>query len=157
MRLLEFVRPFFEYFENIANICNNCLEKKQSGGMIAVDERGRHGNHSRVPEFIKQRIREHIMQIPAMESHYSRERCQRNNTEEKRNLQCEYENHLAEASKRYQLKKTDKEECAKYSASKIMLTVDLQKCLPTPLLTNSQSFYSLKLWTYNYTLTLQIK
>nr|CAI5837196.1 unnamed protein product [Callosobruchus analis] len=74
------------------------------------------------------------------------------NAEEKRNLQCEYEDHLAEASKRYQIKKTDKEECAKYSASKIMLTVDLQKCLPTPLLTNSQSFYSLKLWTYNYTL-----
>nr|CAH7751372.1 unnamed protein product [Callosobruchus chinensis] len=160
-----------------------------------------------IPEFIKQRIREHIMQIPAMESHYSRERSQRkyfgshlnlsrlyrlyrdyceeknipeqhiakewlytevfnkefnisfkypsndtcdlcdsylirlkdeSNAEEKRNLQCEYENHLAEASKRYQLKKTDKEECAKYSASKIMLTVDLQKCLPTPLLTNSQ-------------------
>nr|CAI5856377.1 unnamed protein product [Callosobruchus analis] len=45
--------------------------------MIAVDERGRHGNHSRVPEFIKQGIREHIMQILAMESHYSRERSQR--------------------------------------------------------------------------------
>lgn len=29
--------------------------------------------------------------------------------------------------------------------------VDLQKCLPTPLLKNAQSFYSLELWTFNFT------
>lgn len=30
--------------------------------------------------------------------------------------------------------------------------VDLEKCLSTPSLTNAQSFYSLKLWTFNYTI-----
>ncbi|KAJ8946648.1 hypothetical protein NQ314_008820 [Rhamnusium bicolor] len=30
--------------------------------------------------------------------------------------------------------------------------VDLQTCLPTPLLHNAQSFYSLKLWSFNYTI-----
>lgn len=30
--------------------------------------------------------------------------------------------------------------------------LDLQKCLPTPYLTNAKSFYSLKLWTLNLTI-----
>nr|CAH7754575.1 unnamed protein product [Callosobruchus chinensis] len=39
-----------------------------------------------------------------------------------------------------------------HNIGEIMLTVDLQNCLITPVMTNSQSFYSLKLWTYNYPL-----
>ena len=38
------------------------------------------------------------------------------------------------------------------NSKNVMICVDMQKCLPTPVLTNCQSFYSLKLWTYNYTL-----
>ncbi|KAK4880787.1 hypothetical protein RN001_008933 [Aquatica leii] len=50
------------------------------------------------------------------------------------------------------LKKKDKENVLQNAVTQIMICVDLQKCLPTPVLTNSQSFCSLKLWTYNYTL-----
>lgn len=33
-----------------------------------------------------------------------------------------------------------------------VLTGDLQKCFPTPLLTNGLSFYKRKLWTLNHSL-----
>ncbi|CAG9762289.1 unnamed protein product [Ceutorhynchus assimilis] len=64
--------------------------------------------------------------------------------------QNEYDAHLSDADNRYQLKKQDKE-ASKNVRNCNVLTVDLQKCLPTPLLKNAQSFYSLKLWTFNYT------
>ena len=41
----------------------------------------------------------------------------------------------------------------KNSVNAIVVMVDLQKCLPTPFLTNSQSFYLGKLWTLNYTIS----
>ena len=40
----------------------------------------------------------------------------------------------------------------KISVNAIIVMVDLQKCLPTPFLTNSQSFYLKKLWALNYTI-----
>nr|CAI5860788.1 unnamed protein product [Callosobruchus analis] len=57
-------------------------------------------------------------------------------------LEKAYEKHLSEANKRYALKRTDKELCVA-NPNKRVLMVDLQKCLPTPLLKNSQSFYLL--------------
>lgn len=71
--------------------------------------------------------------------------------EERQRIQEKYDQHLEEASKRYDLKKEDKIN-AQNSTNKKCLTVDLEKCLPTPVLTNAQSFYSLKLWTFNYTI-----
>nr|CAH7763082.1 unnamed protein product [Callosobruchus chinensis] len=70
--------------------------------------------------------------------------------EERNELQKSYEAHLRDADDRYNYKRKDKEEFRARTNSK-MITVDLQKCLATPLLQNSQSFYSLKLWTFNYT------
>nr|CAH7732156.1 unnamed protein product [Callosobruchus chinensis] len=70
--------------------------------------------------------------------------------EERNELQKSYEAHLRDADDRYKYKRKDKEEFRARTNSK-MITVDLQKCLATPLLQNSQSFYSLKLWTFNYT------
>ncbi|KAK5642497.1 hypothetical protein RI129_008664 [Pyrocoelia pectoralis] len=197
------------------------LKKKEAGGIIAIDERGRHDRHAKVPELVRQSVRDHIMKFPAEESHYSRERskrkylgthlnlskmynlykseCEENNLSEnviakewlyceifntefnlsfkppdndtcdkcdfflvslrdsqtaegKNAINTEYEEHLSEASKRYNLKKKDKENALQNPVTQIMICVDLQKCLATPVLTNSQSFYSLKLWTYNYTL-----
>lgn len=69
--------------------------------------------------------------------------------EERQKLQ-EYDLHLLESQKRYSMKSKDKEDSQGKSNVKVIM-VDLQKCLPTPLLHNAQSFYSLKLWSFNYT------
>ena len=59
----------------------------------------------------------------------------------------EKEEHLFEANRRYKLKAEDKENCGE---NEKVIMVDLQKCLPTPYLSNSESFYLRKLWTLNY-------
>ncbi|KAF2888415.1 hypothetical protein ILUMI_17758, partial [Ignelater luminosus] len=66
-------------------------------------------------------------------------------------VQEKYEKHLAEVQQRYQTKKADKE-TAKQNAYQKVVMVDLEKCLPSPVLANSPSFYSLKLWSFNYTI-----
>ncbi|CAH1959018.1 unnamed protein product [Acanthoscelides obtectus] len=71
--------------------------------------------------------------------------------EERNELQKKYEAHLLDADNRYKYKRKDKEGARAQPGIK-MITVDLQKCLATPLLKNCQSFYSLKLWTFNYTI-----
>ncbi|CAH1973750.1 unnamed protein product [Acanthoscelides obtectus] len=71
--------------------------------------------------------------------------------EERMVVQREYDQHLTESSDRYALKRQDKSNWKVNKKHKV-LTVDLEKCLPTPALTNAQSFYSLKLWTFNYTI-----
>ncbi|CAG9823929.1 unnamed protein product [Phaedon cochleariae] len=196
------------------------LKKKIDGGIVGEDLRGKHAAINKIPENVRQGVRDHIMRFPIIESHYSRERskkkylgndlnltrmyelykaechgcntpeeliaknwlyieifqtefnlsfklpyndtcdecdklllCKGQATEpaERDELQQRYSEHINEASNRYSLKKQDKE-LAQRSNEKIMITVDLQKCLPTPVLTNAQSFYTLKLWTYNYTI-----
>ncbi|VEN62401.1 unnamed protein product, partial [Callosobruchus maculatus] len=71
--------------------------------------------------------------------------------EEKQRIQKEYNLHLDDATERYKLKKADKDISREDPTQKVIM-VDLEKCLPTPVLTNAQSFYSLKLWTFNYTI-----
>ncbi|KAF2899827.1 hypothetical protein ILUMI_06359 [Ignelater luminosus] len=66
-------------------------------------------------------------------------------------VQEKYEKHLAKAQQRYQTKKADKETAKQNDYQKVEM-VDLEKCLPSPVLTNSQSFYGLKLWSFNYTI-----
>lgn len=67
------------------------------------------------------------------------------------NIQTKYDEHLNDASNRYKLKSEDKKKSRDNINHKVVM-IDLQKCLPTPDLQNSQSFYSLKLWTYNLTI-----
>lgn len=50
------------------------------------------------------------------------------------------------------MKGFDKIAAMESHGAKKMLTMDLQKCLPTPYLTNGQSFYYRKLWTFNFTI-----
>ncbi|VEN41695.1 unnamed protein product [Callosobruchus maculatus] len=70
-------------------------------------------------------------------------------TEEIRlSVQNDYDIHLSDAENRYKSKAADKEHSRQCATEKVVM-IDLQKCLPTPELTNSQSFYCLKLWTYN--------
>lgn len=70
--------------------------------------------------------------------------------EDRENIQKEYDQHLTEANKRYELKKNDKLRSQETTGEKVLM-IDLQKCLPCPKLSNAQSFYSLKLWCFNYT------
>lgn len=46
---------------------------KKVNGITIEDRRGKHNNHKRVDEKIKNSIREHINSIPRMESHYRRQ------------------------------------------------------------------------------------
>nr|CAI5822918.1 unnamed protein product [Callosobruchus analis] len=50
------------------------------------------------------------------------------------------------------MKSEDKEKSTNNLLENKVIMIDLQECLPTPDLHNSQSFYSLKLWTYNLTI-----
>ncbi|KAJ8886230.1 hypothetical protein PR048_012439 [Dryococelus australis] len=58
-------------------------------------------------------------------------------------LTAEYESHLFESKRRYNMKSEDTK-MSKTTATHKVLTGDLQKCLPTPLLTNCISFYKVK-------------
>ncbi|KAJ8936756.1 hypothetical protein NQ314_012176 [Rhamnusium bicolor] len=71
---------------------------------------------------------------------------------EKENSKGEQLKHHKEAQLRYKLKSQDKEEAKKSNLKKMVVMVDLQKCLPTPCLSNSRSFYLRKLWTLNLTI-----
>lgn len=57
-----------------------------------------------------------------------------------------------EAQTRYSEKTRDKTETKENSDKKKVIVIDLQKCLPTPNLFNSQMFYLRKLWTLNLTI-----
>ncbi|XP_050504407.1 uncharacterized protein LOC126883199 isoform X1 [Diabrotica virgifera virgifera] len=211
------------YFLNTLNISQttvrNALLKRQLGGIVTPDQRGKHEPSNKIAANVRNDIREHIQKFPCVESHYSRNKSQRmylgshlnisimyrcfyeecverqipkeyipkqwlyneifnsefnlafkepgNDTcdtcdgyviklkesvslEERLELQTNYDSHLFDADHRYKLKRLDKE-TSKTEANTKILSVDLQKCLPTPLLTNAQSFYSIKLWTFNYT------
>lgn len=211
------------YFLNTLNLSQTsvrfALQKRQSSGLVTVDQRGKHEPSNKIGATERNMIKEHINKFPCIESHYSRnksqkkylgshlniskmyelffEECKENqipeeeipkkwlyadifNTEfnlsfkEPNNDTCDacdefiiklkenlpnetridiqnkYDEHLLDADTRYQLKKHDKETSRTLGNCKV-ITVDLQKCLPTPLLKNAQSFYSLKLWTFNYT------
>ena len=64
---------------------------------------------------------------------------------------ADYDGHLVASQRRYDLKSTDAE-MAKDTLTHKVLTGDLQRCLPTPLITNNVSFYKTKLWTLNFRL-----
>ncbi|KAJ8887480.1 hypothetical protein PR048_013695 [Dryococelus australis] len=70
-------------------------------------------------------------------------------------LMAEYESHLFESQRRYNLKSEDTK-MSKTTPTHKVLTGNLQKCLPTSLLTNCISFYKRKLWTLNYTLLIHL-
>ncbi|KAJ8931224.1 hypothetical protein NQ314_015896 [Rhamnusium bicolor] len=71
---------------------------------------------------------------------------------EKSPFKEKYTSHLQDADMRYKLKKIDKEKSRNSPAKTKVIMLDLGKCLPTPYLTNNQSYYCLKLWTLNLTI-----
>ncbi|KAG5881315.1 hypothetical protein JTB14_025700 [Gonioctena quinquepunctata] len=73
------------------------------------------------------------------------------NDEEKESLALKKNEHLQLADAAYQEKRNDKLRC-KTNSKMVVVSFDLQKCLPTPHLTSGISFYKRKLWTLNLTL-----
>jgi len=71
---------------------------------------------------------------------------------ERIDLETERSKHLEDAGNRYELKREDKEYGRIPSNITKVIMLDLEICLLTPYLSNSQSFYYLKLWTYNLTI-----
>lgn len=69
---------------------------------------------------------------------------------EREAIQAEHNSYINESKKGYEMKAADSK-IAKENYSQKVLTGDLQKCLPTPLLTSGLSFYKRKLWTLNFT------
>nr|CAI5829866.1 unnamed protein product [Callosobruchus analis] len=196
---------------------DTAIKKKREGGIVSPDKRGRHVPANKTSPEIRESVRNHILQFPVYQSHYSRERTRKKylgkhlnisrmyqlyveqckdksipaediakewvysdvfnyefnygfknpdndtcddcdmfqlklreaETEEIRlSVQNDYDTHLRDAGDRYKSKAADKDHSRQCETQKVVM-IDLQKCLPTPELTNSQSFYCLKLWTYN--------
>ncbi|CAI6355109.1 unnamed protein product [Macrosiphum euphorbiae] len=63
----------------------------------------------------------------------------------------EHEEHHQMAEMAYTTKKLDKASM-ETEHNKLVLSFDLQQCLPTPCLHNSIAFYKCHLWTYNLTI-----
>lgn len=64
----------------------------------------------------------------------------------------EKESHLADGDQRYEMKKEDKLRSRNKNSKERTVMIDLEKCLPTPLLLNGKTFYLRSLWTFNLTI-----
>lgn len=73
------------------------------------------------------------------------------NSTAKDTLQQQHQDHLKEANVRYTLKSADKER-ARSATGEHVVMFDMEKCLPTPSLKNTQAFYLRKLWVLNETI-----
>lgn len=213
-------RFFLNTLDISQNFVDHALRKTLAGGIIKGDLRKGHTPQNKIPEEIRQGIRDHINKFPYYESHYNREKSSRKylecdlnvtkmyqlyydeavaanilpehigklwlyrdifNTEfnlsfkkpsndtcdacdsftiklkdstdpnQRQILQSNYNEHIEDSQLRYKMKAADKE-YAKIAKNKKVIMIDLEKCLATPLLKNAQSFYSLKLWTFNLTI-----
>nr|CAI5860787.1 unnamed protein product [Callosobruchus analis] len=69
------------YFLNTLNISQTsvrvALKKRQTGGTIETDSRGKHEPANKVGQDMRNAIREHIKKFPCIESHYSRNKSSR--------------------------------------------------------------------------------
>lgn len=83
---------------------------------------------------------------------YQRKIMDAKDEETKKNIEKDKEVHDFAAEERYNLKKKDKSEADLSLGEKKVLMFDMQKCMATPNLTNSKSFYLRKLWTLNFTI-----
>lgn len=73
------------------------------------------------------------------------------NESEKNKIIVERDSHMLLATSSYDEKKNDVEK-SKTNEKIMTVSFDLQKCLPTPLLSSGISFYKRQLWTLNLTL-----
>lgn len=73
----------------------------------------------------------------------------KSNLLDQENVENEHDAHLLDARNRYKMKTADTVQASDVNR---VLTIDLQKCLPTPLLTCGTSFYKRKLWIFDFTI-----
>lgn len=69
----------------------------------------------------------------------------------KQQLEVERTEHQTKAAFHYETKRLDKDKSLNSDGRSVVVAFDLQKCLATPYLTASVSFYKRKLWTFNLT------
>lgn len=70
---------------------STALSKKDSGGVVKSDKRGRKMPPNKIPAEIKDNIRNHILKFPTIESHYSRERSSKRFLDSNLNISRMYE------------------------------------------------------------------
>ncbi|CAG5016528.1 unnamed protein product [Parnassius apollo] len=71
----EKIRVCKKFFMNTLDVNDRVIRtvfQKRDLGFIDIEKRGKHGNHKKVDESIKQAVRDHINSIPRIESHYIR-------------------------------------------------------------------------------------
>ncbi|KAJ8911241.1 hypothetical protein NQ315_012228 [Exocentrus adspersus] len=69
------------YFLNTLNLSQTsvrfALRKRHSGGLVTVDQRGKHEPSNKIGANERNMIKEHISKFPCIESHYSRNKSQK--------------------------------------------------------------------------------
>lgn len=76
----EKIRVCKKFFMNTLDINDRVIRtvfQKRDLGFIEIEKRGKHGNHKKVDESIKQAVRDHINSIPRIDSHYIRKNSSR--------------------------------------------------------------------------------
>lgn len=63
---------FLSVFSISEKFVRVCLEKKNDVGVVSTDLRGKKSSANKIPDWIEQHARQHILSIPTVESHYCR-------------------------------------------------------------------------------------
>lgn len=63
---------FLSVFSISEKFVRVCLEKKNDVGVVSTDLRGKKSSANKIPDWIEQHARQHILSIPTVKSHYCR-------------------------------------------------------------------------------------
>ncbi|CAK1581384.1 unnamed protein product [Parnassius mnemosyne] len=75
---IQICKTFFMNTIDINNrVIQTVIKKRTSAGFVEEDKRGKHHSHHKLPECVKESIRNHINSIPRIESHYLRQQTAR--------------------------------------------------------------------------------
>nr|CAI5838438.1 unnamed protein product [Callosobruchus analis] len=166
-----------------SRIIRTVIEKRSDsvGPIVEPEKRGKHENHKKVCEEIKNGVRDHIKGIPRIESHYCRSGIKRKGGKSVAGLHRDYVELCTDLNKPFvnylmyfnifkeehfkknlqteydvhieekELSRQEKEK-DKRSVDKVTAVFDLQAALPCPQADSSKFYYVSKLNTYNLTI-----